>query len=200
MTLLKSSDQGRLVDDLAASDVDYYCAGLEHGKPFASDQTFRFSDERCRDHQDVTTPERFVQFAGTRNAIDKIRFWLLHAPANADHPHAECMGAPSNFLSGGAETNDSHASPADTPRPDISREFILDPASFALRCQHQVESPRKYEKAANDKLRHRRRLNSAGVGNQDFASGKFCQGQYPDRRCRGMDPSEPRCVLDHRGG
>ena len=200
MTLLESSDQGRLVDDLAASDVDDDGAGVEQGESFAADQTVRFSDERRRDHQYVAALQHFVQFTGARNAIDKFRFWLVHAPANADHSHAKCMRTPGNFLSGGAETNDGHPSPEDAPGPYISRQFILNPASFALRCKHQVESARKYKKAANNKLCHRRRLNSTGVGNQDSASGKFFQGQNSDRRRRGMDPSESRRVLDHRGG
>src|SRR5207247_10538197 len=85
MTLLKSSDQGRLVDDLAASDVDDYCAGLEHGEPFAADQTVRFSDGRRRDPRYVTARQRFVQFTGNHNASDKYRFWALLMRADVDH-------------------------------------------------------------------------------------------------------------------
>ena len=60
MTLLESSDQGSLVDDLAASDVDDDGAGVEQGESFAADQTVRFSDERRRDHQYVAAPQHFV--------------------------------------------------------------------------------------------------------------------------------------------
>ena len=62
-----------------------------------------------------------------------------------------------------------------------------------------MESASKYKQPADDKLGHRGRLNSTGVGDQDLSSGKLLQRQDPNRCCRGMDPSKEWGVLDHRG-
>ena len=68
--LRKNADQRRLINDLAASDVDDNGAAVEHGEPFIADQTVGFGNERSRDDQDVAAAERAVQFIGTGNAID----------------------------------------------------------------------------------------------------------------------------------
>ena len=136
MITLESLNQRHLIDDLAASNIDDNGAAVEHGEPFTADQTVCFRDEGRRDDQYVAATKRAVQFLRTGNAIHKRWFGLVHAPADPDHSHPKRMRAPRDFLSYGAETNNGHRLAADTPWPYILRQFILDPAAFALRCQH----------------------------------------------------------------
>ena len=136
MTAFERADQCRLIDDLAASDVDNYGAAVQHGEPFTADQTVCFGNEGSRDDQYVAATERAVQFTRTGNAIHKQWSGLVQSPADSDHSHAKRMRAARNFLSDGAKTNDGHRLTAHTPRPYIPRQLILDPSAFVLRCQH----------------------------------------------------------------
>ena len=89
-----------------------------------------------RDYYEVLGVSRDCDEPGLKSAYRKL--------ALKYHPDRN----PGDLLAGGAQADNRHGPPADTPGPDIASHFVLDPPAFALRGQHQVKSAGKDKKTA----------------------------------------------------
>ena len=126
--LLQRLHKRRLVDDVAARDVDEDRGRLEQGEPAGVDQVVGLGRVRRREDEDVGLGEQLVELPGRLDAVDAELGCRppLERPHRADHACVERGREPSDLAADLAEADDAD---------DLAAHFLVGvalPAVLAL--------------------------------------------------------------------
>jgi len=187
--LFQQLDHDRLVDNLAARNVDHHRVRLHRFKDAAIDHVMSLRRIRYQDNDDVGFRDRRFDLV-TREYLVKVRH-VGSARADANDAHAESLAARRQFLAVKADAEDGDGfAPQQLLWPFIPfrlRLIIQKTADFAEMRQHIEKGQFRHLRAVNaarrsddDVLRQSERQQMVGAGGQR------------------LDPAQLRHLVDHR--